>query len=394
MDTLQIKRLGLEFKNPIIVAATDIGRSLDSLEAFAEAGVGGIVTKSVTDAAALQKASISRMHITDMAERPVRSEIPEHYYFFSRGGSMISMEEYEPKAVKMIEIAKKYQTVLIGSISASKTENWVDYAKRFEALGFPALELNFGNPHGEAADGKLGFLIGQSEALCTEIASKVVGAVNIPVIVKLTPQVSDMAGLCKALEAVGVQAVTVMHRYQGLMIDENTDMPILGGWAAIGGPWMKPLSLANITKVRRQTGLTILGGNGADTVRDVYDYMLAGADLVEIGSSMLLRGPDYAKKLVERLGDYLKEKHISSVSEIVGACAAAITTYKNLGELPARKSRLDLRKCDRCADKPCVSKCYFGALTVKDGLLSHDDALCSGCGLCEYICPADAVRME
>jgi len=349
----------------------------------------------VTDAAALQQSGISMIHIMDMAQRPVKGRAPDCYSFFSRGGSMLPMEEFEAEARELLEIGRQYGTVVIGSISASRTENWVAYAKRFEELGFPAIELNFGNPHGEAADGKLGFLIGQSRELCVEIASQVLAAVRIPVIVKLTPQIADIAGTAKALEQAGVKAVTVTHRFQGLVIDPDTDRPVLGGWAAIGGPWMKPISLANVARVRRTTGLAILGSNGVDTARDVYDYLLAGASLVEVGSSMMLRGPEYARKLVEELELLLQQKGVGSLDEVTGRAADQIVTYKSLSELPVRRPRLDLALCAECEDKPCVTTCYFGGLTAGGaGGPAHDGDRCSGCGLCWHTCPKGAVTME
>lgn len=386
--------LGIPFRNPIVVASTDIARTPERLREFAAAGVGGIITKSVTDAPALQKSSISRIHIMDLDQRPMEGEMPGCYTFFSRGGAMLPMEAFEPEAADMLEIGREYGTMIIGSLSCSRTENWVAYAKRFEEMGFPALELNFGNPHGEAADGKLGFLIGQSKELCVEIASQVRMAVSIPVIVKLTPQTSDLLGTAQALERAGIKAVTITHRFQGLVIDPDTDEPILGGWAAIGGPWMKPVSLANVARVRRGTELTILGSNGVDTPRDVCDYLLAGASLVEVGSSMMLRGPDYAKALVAGVDALLREKGVEDPAELVGKTAEKIVAYQNLSQLPARKARIAENICAVCPDKPCISRCYFGALHMEEGRLHHDADQCSGCGLCRHVCPQGAVNIE
>lgn len=247
-----VQVLGLHFKNPIVVASTDIARTAEQFRAFAESGVGAIITKSVTDAPALQDAGIARIHIADMYQRPVRGEgYPDQYYFFSRGGSMLSMEAFSRKAPELLAIGIENGVVVIGSIAASNVENWVSYARQMEQLGFPAIELNFGNPHGEASKGKLGFLIGQSPELCRQIAGAVRRAVSIPVIVKLTPQVSSVAEITKVLYEEGISAVTVMHRFQGLMVDPETDEPVLGGWAALGGPWMKPVSLANVARARR-----------------------------------------------------------------------------------------------------------------------------------------------
>ena len=304
-NKLNTKFCGVYFKNPIVVASTDIGRTAEGFERFAKTGVGGIITKSVTDAAPLQNKGITMFDVRNMDETPVGSGtgVPDDYYFFSRGGAMISMDAYEATALQILSIARQYEVIPIASICASKLENWVTYARRFEEMGYPMLELNLGNPHGEAAKDKLGFKISQETQLCVEIASTVTHAVKIPVVVKLTPQVADLSALTQALEASGVQAVTIMHRYQGLVIDHKTLEPVrrrndMARGTPIGGPWMKPLSLANVAKVRSATNLSIMGGNGVDTAQDVLDFLLAGADLVQVGSSMMLKGPSYAARLV------------------------------------------------------------------------------------------------
>ena len=139
---------GIEFKNPVVIASTDIGRSVENFEKFAKAGVGGIITKSVTDAAPLQSKGITMFDIRTIDGVPVDDcdTVPDNYYFFSRGGSMNAMEKFEETAKEILQIAKQYDVVPIASICASKIENWVAYAKRFEEMGYPMLELNLGNP--------------------------------------------------------------------------------------------------------------------------------------------------------------------------------------------------------------------------------------------------------
>lgn len=394
-SVLKTEFCGITFKNPVVVASTDIGRSAVVFERFAKTGVGGIITKSVTDAAPLQNKGITMFDIRTMDETPVEqcASIPDDYYFFSRGGSMVAMDDYEPVAKEILQIAERYQVVPIASICAGKLENWVAYARRFEAMGYPMLELNLGNPHGEAAKDKLGFKISQETDLCVEVAAAVIRAVRIPVVVKLTPQVADLAVLTSTLEAAGVQAVTIMHRYQGLVIDHETLEPVIGGYAAIGGPWMKPLSLANVAKVRNATHLSIMGSNGADTAQDVLDFLLAGAGLVQVGSSMMLKGPAYAAKLVREL-ETLTAATSRSPAELSGLVAKKIVPYKELAKIAARRAVIDTSLCRSCREKPCLERCYYQALSLAGGTLVHDDVSCSGCGMCRAVCSNAAVRIE
>lgn len=226
-----------------------------------------------------------------------------------------------------------------------------------------------------------------------EIASTVTHAVKIPVVVKLTPQVADLSALTQALEASGVQAVTIMHRYQGLVIDHKTLEPVIGGYAAIGGPWMKPLSLANVAKVRSATNLSIMGGNGVDTAQDVLDFLLAGADLVQVGSSMMLKGPSYAARLVQALETAVAATG-RSVGDLTGLVAAKIIPYTALAKIAARRAVIDTAVCHSCQEKPCLERCCYQALSLADGTLTHNNDSCSGCGMCKTVCPKGAVRIE
>lgn len=392
---LSVHFCGVEFKNPLVAASTDYSRTKARFSELVQSGVGGIITKSVTDAKALQAAGIARFDIRDMDQNPVRGNIPEMYTFFSRGGSMVSMEQFRTYARDQLDEARKAGVVLIGSISASKTENWVAYAKEMEEMRFPMLELNFGNPHGEAADGKLGFLIGQSPKLCCDIVGRILETVKIPVMVKLTPQISDMTSLVKALSEIGAKAVTVMHRYQGLIVDAMDETPALGGWAAIGGPWMKPIALANLSKIYRNVpGMEICGSNGVNTGKDVIEYMLCGAGLVQTGSTLMLRGAPLIREMLAEMTGILEEKGERSLAHLRGRAADRIVTYKSLGDLPERSAEFDLEKCKDCSGKPCITRCYFGTLTEEEGCLKADHDNCTGCGMCRCVCPEGAVTMK
>lgn len=391
---LTVNAFGLQFKNPIVAASTDMSRSLTSYDALLRSGVGGVIIKSVTDSPQLRTNDLARFMVTDSAQHPVKGNIPDSYTLLSRGGAMVSIDELAEIAPELIRRGKNAGAVVIGSISASEPDNWLSYAQRMEKFGFHALELNFGNPHGEAASGKLGYLIGQASDLCAHICNMVSSAVNIPVIAKLTPQVADLTSLVLSLEGSGISGVTIMHRYQGLILSDEDDLPMLGGRAAIGGPWMKPITLANLSKAAQATKLPIIGGNGIDTARDVYEYILCGASLVEVGSALMLRGPSYTANLVRGLKDILRDKGVAFVTDAVGSALNHLTPYTGLDRLPKVRPSIDKEKCTDCTDRICLDRCYFNALSAADdGTILFETSNCSGCGLCAQICPHQAVTM-
>lgn len=394
-NRLAVDFCGVKFKNPVICGSCDIPRYKDGLKRLLDTGVGGIVTKSVTDEKSLSVKNLARFDIRDMNLKPIRGSVPDKYYFFSRGGAMVPMDDFLVDANEYLKLAKDKETVLIGSISAGSVENWVKYAKIMEDMGFPMLELNFGNPHGAAAAGTLGIYIGQSVDLSCEIVSKIKEAVDIPFIVKLTPQVDNLVTIAEAVKKAGASAVNIMHRYQALIIDPFSNEPVLDGLAAIGGPWMKPVSLSNVSKVYSALpDFNISGGNGADNSRDVLDFILAGANVVQIATSVMVRGTEMLPVILQDLKEYMKENGIENISQLRGSTAEKIGSYKHLGDHPDRRAYFNLDICDKCVDKPCISRCYFAAIKEKENRLVFDEDRCTGCSMCLHICPYDGVVVK
>lgn len=392
-SALETSFASVRFKNPVVAASTDLSRTEAGLTSLLKAG-GGVVTKSVTDIEALTSRHITRFDIRDMRQNPVRGDVPRDYVFFSRGGNMVPLAHYLPHAERELAAAKEYGAVLIGSISCNDGDSWPKYARELAREGFPMLELNFGNPHGEAAKGKAGFLLGQSPELCRRIVSEVCSAVSIPVVVKLTPQVTDITEIAAVVRDAGAAAVTVMHRLQGLVVDFEKEEPVIGGWAAIGVPWMKPLSLAAVAKVYRSAGLPVCGGNGVDTGRDVLEYIMAGASLVQIGSTLMLRGPHCIPAILDEMRSLMAAKGVTAIGGLTGRVADKIVTYKELAALGTREAAFDAARCAECRDKPCIARCAFGTLSAQGHALSVKPETCTGCSMCQHICPFGAVTLR
>jgi len=366
------------FKNPLVVASSDVGLDFNLFRRLVDSGAGAIVTKSVTDIKQLQSTSITRFRILDIDN--------QSFTMFTRGGPMLPMDEWKDSLPERLSYAHECNTKIIGSICCSSLKNWVDYAKIAEQLGVDMIELNLGNPLGGAADKPAGYLLGQSMTASAEVVREVANVTRKPLIVKLTPQVDDMVPFARAMISGGASAVNVMHRYQGFRVDIDKAEPLLGGWAGVGGPWMKPISLAWISKIFNQNIGPIFGGNGVCSWQDVVEFLMSGATAVQFASVLMVRGPEYIKEMLTGLENYLSEKNYHGAKEIIGIAAKKAITLKELNKIKDVRYVNNPAICEKCpVDFKCLDFCYFGAIK-KEGTQVRFLDTCNGCGLCNEIC--------
>ncbi|MFO7912430.1 MAG: hypothetical protein R6V15_09750, partial [Desulfotignum sp.] len=134
--------------------------------------------------------------------------------------------------------------------------------------------------------------VGQDFDYGCEITQKVVDAVNVPIIIKVTPQVTDLVLFSDMLHKAGARAVTLTNRFIGFVPDIETGKPLIYGKAGVGGPWTKPLTLRWINEVRCALGdkLDITGTNGAYDWRDVVMFIMSGAHIVQMCSAVMCYG--------------------------------------------------------------------------------------------------------
>jgi dihydroorotate dehydrogenase (fumarate)/dihydropyrimidine dehydrogenase (NAD+) subunit PreA len=375
---------GVTFKNPLLAASANHVRGIENTARIIRSGVGGIVCKSVTELEGMRGSNRARFAILDEYHRPCRGNIPRMYTFYSRTGSMEEPEAWLRDLPAKLDLAKTHDVVLIGSIAAGSPENWVKIARMMEKNGLPMIELNIGCPHYERVDERMGALIGQDPEACRELVGAVRSAVDIPLIVKLTPQVMDLTKIVKAVQESGADALTMTNRYMGFTVDIENACPYTGSWAAVGGPWVKPLSLRWIAECYRNSSLPIFGSNGAADWTDAIEFMMAGASLVQMAGAFMLRGPDLIPEILTGMDAFLKRKGYRSVTEITGTAARAAIPYNELHRTPVQRVRIVEEVCIQCGN--CMNACYYGAVKMEGKTITIGGD-CMGCELCLAFCP-------
>jgi dihydroorotate dehydrogenase (fumarate)/dihydropyrimidine dehydrogenase (NAD+) subunit PreA len=387
MADLRTEFCGVKFKNPVLAASAEPTLSSENMKRVIETGAGGLVAKTVTDSEAMRRLTkMSKWRYLDEQHNVCRGKVPRLFTFYGRSG----LAEEEPK--EWMEELKEAQTaalrndcVLIGSVGGTVPENWASLSKMVEDTGIPLIELNFGCPHPSEMKGtKTGMLVGQDRDAASEITHTVARAVKVPVIVKLTPQVADVVEMAQAVKAAGASGVTIINRFVGFALDIETGKPYVNGWAGVGGPWVKPLTLRWVSKIYTSTDLPITGTNGVYDWKDVVEFMMSGASIVQICSVLMLKGYGYLKEVIKGLDDFLNRKGYRTAKEIVGMAARSALSYAEMESLPKEHAVINRELCTDC--QRCIRSCFYNQIEMKEGQVSISGE-CRGCGICTCVCP-------
>ncbi len=387
MADLKVRFCGVEFKNPILAASAEPTLSAQNMKQVIKTGAGGLVAKTVTDSEALRRLTKrSKFRYLDEEHQICRGKIPRLFTFYGRTGLAEETPEAWMKELKEAqEVALQQNCVIIGSVAGTTVEHWVTLAKMIEETGIKLIELNFGCPHPSEMKGTpTGMLVGQDRETASEITYQVTKSIKIPVIVKLTPQVADVVEMARAVQSAGASAVTIINRFVGFCLDIETGKPHLHGWAGVGGPWVKPLTLRWVSKIYTSLDLPITGTNGVYDWKDAVEFLMSGATLVQFCSVVMLKGYAYLGRLVRDLDHFLNRKGYHSVQEIIGIAAKAAMTYEEMETLPREYARINPQLCTAC--KRCFRSCFYNAISIKEKSLWVNEA-CRGCGLCTCVCP-------
>jgi dihydroorotate dehydrogenase (NAD+) catalytic subunit len=228
------------------------------------------------------------------------------------------IEEYPQE----IAVARDAGASVIGSIFGADAEEFSRLATKMAATGVVALELNLSCPHAKG----LGSEIGQDPDQVREVVQAVKRAVKIPVIAKITPNHYDVASLAQAAESAGADAISAINTVRALAIDVQLRRPVLAnGLGGLSGPAIKPVGLACVWQIYEHVDIPVVGVGGIDTPDDVIEYVMAGAQAVELGTAVAFRGIGVFSGLAKGLSERLDALHVHRLEDIVGAAHTGST---------------------------------------------------------------------
>jgi dihydroorotate dehydrogenase (NAD+) catalytic subunit len=275
-----------------------LGMSAPLLKRVYDSGVGAVVTKSLGPVARLG-------HIN-----PTVVEV--------EGGLLNAMGLPNPGVEGYIEELRELKgesVPVVASFFASTVEEFQSDAKALAEACTDALELNLSCPN---VGGEQGMCA--ADAISVErVTRSVKQAVKLPVFVKLSPNVTDIAAIAVAAEKGGADAITAVNTLKAMAIDADFRQPILSNvTGGLSGPAIKSVALRCVWEIAEVVKVPIIGCGGVSNWRDAIEYMLAGASAVEIGTAVMNHGFEVYGKVNEGVAGYLDENGFSSVSEVVG----------------------------------------------------------------------------
>jgi dihydropyrimidine dehydrogenase (NAD+) subunit PreA len=394
MADLSSEFLGIRSPNPFwLASAPPTDKAYNVNRAF-EAGWGGAVWKTLGEDPPIVNVSGPRYGASYGNDRRVIG---------FNNIELITDRPLDINLEEMRQIKRDWpDRALVASVMLSMNEEvWARMVPMIEDTGVDAFELNFGCPHGMSERG-MGAAVGQVPEyiqMATEWCKKYA---SIPVIVKLTPNVTSIlppARAAKAGHADGVSLINTINSIMRVDYDTLTMYPTTDGMGSHGGycgPAAKPIALhmiAEIARTKDTADIPISGIGGITDWRDAVDHLALGAQNVQVCTAVMVYGFKIIDDLTDGLSNFLDEKGMTSVSELVGRAVPSVTDWQYLNLNHVEKASIDQDLCISCG------RCHVVCEDVSHQAITHSvdgerrfeiiDEECVGCNLCVSICPVD-----
>ncbi len=299
MASLNIKINDIEFRNPVLTASGTFGYGLEFADLVPLNRLGGIIVKGTT------------------LEPRQGNDYPR---MAETASGMLNCVGLQNKGVDyfckhIYPLIQSVDSHMIVNVSGSSLDNYVECAARIDALErIPAIELNISCPNVKQG--------GMAFGVSCEGAASVVRAVRAhykkTLIVKLSPNVTNIADIARACEAEGADAVSLINTVMGMAIDIEHRCPKLSiGTGGLSGPAVKPIAVRMVWQVAKAVKIPVIGLGGISTAADAIEFLMAGATAIEIGTANFL-DPQVTLKVIDGLNEWLDRHGCSSVKDIIG----------------------------------------------------------------------------
>lgn len=424
MADLSINMAGIKSPNPFWLASAPPTNTGEQIMRAFDAGWGGAVWKTLgkpivnvsSRLAAVEYSGKKMMGLTNIeliTDRPIDVNIQEIY------------------AVK-----KQYpKNAVIASIMENTKEEWQEIIKKCEDAGADGFELNFGCPHGMCERG-MGSAVGQEPKVIKEIVSWVKEFTKLPVLVKLTPNISDINVPGEAAASAGADGLALVNTFKSI---NRLDLDHLAGEPRVGkkftsggysGPAVKPIALHMCVQLAKdpKVGIPISGMGGINNWRDAVEFLALGCTSVQVCTAVMHHGYGIVADMLTGLNQYLDAKKMRSVHELVGLVLPQYSAWGDLDLGYKVVASIDKEKCIGC--QQCYTACLDGAhqcihttkgpchayhgvsdhamhVRLKQPPMDHpgypvskthvpfiDESECVGCNLCSLVCPVNAISMR
>ncbi len=300
MVDLRVNIGGLSLKNPVTTASGTFGFGEEFTDFMDLYKIGGVFVKGLT------------LHNREGNDYPRMAETPS---------GMLNAVGLQNKGIdyfleNILPRVKNMGTEIIPNINGSVVEDYIAVAEKLNDVdGINALELNISCPN--VKEGGMAFGVSCPSAVAvTEEVRKVFAK---PIIVKLSPNVTDITEIAKGVEGAGADAVSLVNTFLGMAIDANTRKPILSTiTGGLSGPAIKPIALRMVWQVYNAVDIPVMGLGGIMNATDAIEFILAGASAIQVGTANFI-DPAVSVKVVDGITEYCDKNNIDKVSDLTGA---------------------------------------------------------------------------
>lgn len=299
MADLNVNIGALSLKNPVMTASGTFGYGEEFADFIDLSRLGGIIVKGTT------------LHHREGNPYPRMAETPSgmlNAVGLQNKGVDYFIEHIYPRI-------KEIDTYFLVNVSGASVEDYVATAEKIAALDrIPAIELNISCPN--VKEGGMAF--GTSCQSAASVVRAVRAAYPKTLIVKLSPNVTDITEIARAVEAEGADAVSLINTLLGMAIDAQRRRPVLSTvTGGLSGACVKPIALRMVWQTYHAVKIPIVGLGGIMNATDAIEFLLAGASAIEVGTANFI-DPQISEKIVDGINEYLEKNHIASVKELIG----------------------------------------------------------------------------
>lgn len=361
---------GLKLDNPVIVAAGPWSNDGRGIKKAFEAGAGAVVTESIVSDP-----------VVDVCPRIVYDGLGAQNI---RLYSDIQVEYWE----REMDIAKSGGGLVIANVTATAPTEIAYLASKLERFGADAIEMGVSVPFRESLE-----VAAANAEKIYEMTREVVSTVDIPVIVKLSQNTTNISNVAKAVKKAGAAAVSAINSVRCILgVDVETGQPMLPTYGGYSGPPIRPLGLASVATIAQSTNIPICGIGGIENATNALEYIMLGASAVQIGTAFMLNGPEIITRIVNDLEAWGDAHGVTDVEQIRGKALANLRNFDEIKVEPAVTKADNSKVCaDNC--DACIRACVYGATSRTGEGVEVDETICSGCGLCNFVCPAGKLTL-
>lgn len=381
--------LGVHLENPFLLSSSVVASTYEKMARAFEMGWAGACFKTICD-------------FIPHEASPRYSALQDNNSFYGfKNIEQLSCNTLEEDLAIIRRLKKDYPAkIIIGSIMGRNEAEWEYLARVVQEAGADVIECNFSCPNME--EGGLGVDIGQDPTAIAKFTAAARKGCTIPLLAKMTPNVTDMRPMAIAAVrngADGIAAINTIKSLVGMNLDTYATEPAVRGYSGIGGysgRAVKPIALRFVWEMaacEELKNIPISAMGGIETWRDAVEFLLLGANHVQITTSVMQYGARIIDDLLEGLSCYLQEKALTSVSQLQGLGVENVTALDQLERDTVLLPKFLRDSCIGCGR--CFLSCRDGgheAITMRSGKPMMNPRKCVGCHLCILVCPQKAIR--